>query len=158
MASAIRRGKTQRGSIAVLAKPKAVEELYDLEADPDEVHNLADSPEHRDVLARMREAHAATGSTQIKDVGFLSEWEMHERSKGTTPYEMGHDPKAYDFDAVFAAANKATSRKTEDLSTIARLLSEKDSGVRYWGAIGLLTQGKAGVAAGHEALVGRARG
>ena len=66
---------------------------------------------------------------------------------------MGHDPKAYDFDAVFAAANKATSRKTEDLSTIARLLSEKDSGVRYWGAIGLLTQGKAGVAAGHEALV-----
>jgi arylsulfatase A-like enzyme len=36
---------------------KPVEELYDVDADPDEVVNLAGSPAHADVLARMRQAH-----------------------------------------------------------------------------------------------------
>ena len=37
-------------------QPKPPEELYDLQNDPDEVHNLAGSPEHREVLERMRKA------------------------------------------------------------------------------------------------------
>ncbi len=35
---------------------KPAEELYDLQNDPDEVDNLADSPQHQEVLARMRAA------------------------------------------------------------------------------------------------------
>jgi arylsulfatase A-like enzyme len=145
-------GKLNAAQSRFWQQPKEAEELYDLSADRDEVTNLADSLEHRDELERMRKA-LRDWEHRIKDVGFLSEWEMLDRSKGATPYEMGHDPKAYDFDAVFAAANRATTLKTEDLPTIVRLLSEKDSAVRYWGAIGLLAQGKAGVAAGHEALI-----
>ncbi len=137
---------------AAFWQPKAVEELYDLQADPDEVHNLADSLEHREVLMRMREAQEAW-EKRIKDVDFLSEWEMHERAKGSSPYEVGHDLKKYDFDAIFAAANLASSMKAENLPAIVKLLESEDSGVRYWGAVGLLSQGKAGVAAGREELV-----
>ena len=131
---------------------KSSEELYDLEADPDEVHNLANSPDHADILARMRKAHR-DWEHAIKDVSFLSEWEMHKRSKGTTPYQLGHDPKRYNFDAIFAAAELASSLDTTKLPEIVNLLNDKDSAVRYWGAIGLLTREQTGVNAGHDALV-----
>ncbi len=42
-------------------KPKPPEELYDLTSDPDEVHNLAASPEHQQIKARLRSGAAATG-------------------------------------------------------------------------------------------------
>jgi arylsulfatase A-like enzyme len=133
-------------------QPKPVEELYDLRADPDEVENLAGSTAHTEVLARMRDAHRKW-EKQIKDVAFLSEWEMHARSKGTSPYEIGHDPHRYDFDAVFAAASTASSMKASDLPTIAKLLKSGDAAIRYWGAVGLLSQEKNGIRARREQLV-----
>lgn len=136
---------------AAFWQPKAVEELYDFKADPDEVHNLANLPEHHDALVRMREAQEKW-EKRIKDVDFLSEWEMHARSKGSSPYEVGHDPKKYDFDAIFAAANVASSMKMSDLPAIAQLLKSNDAGVRYWGAVGLLSQGKDGMKAGGKQL------
>jgi uncharacterized sulfatase len=134
-------------------KPKRPEELYDLKADPDEVHNLCDSPDHQAVLTRMRDAHREW-EARVKDVDLLSEWEMRARSKGSTPYGMGHDPQKYDFGAVFSAAELATSLRTSDLPKLASLLkNDKDSAVRYWAAIGLLAQNEAGVEAAHDALV-----
>ncbi len=131
---------------------KPAEELYDLATDPDEVHNLADSPDHQEVLKKMRAAHQAW-EKEIRDVGFLPEAEIHSRSEGSSPYEVGHDPAKYDFDAIFAAANLATSLKKEDLPEIVKLLGSPDSAVRYWGAIGLLCHEEAGVAAGRDALL-----
>jgi arylsulfatase A-like enzyme len=133
-------------------QPKAVEELYDLKADPDEVHNLAKLDQHQEVLAHMRDAQQQW-EKRIKDVGLLSEWEFRERSKKSSPYEMGHDPKQFDCDAILAAANMASSMQADDLPKIVKLLDSADPGVRYWGAIGLLAQQKAGVTAGYDQLV-----
>ena len=132
-------------------KTKPPEELYDLQEDPDEVNNLVKSKKHAKILAEMRKAHT-DHVTKIRDVGFLPEGEIHSRSKGSTPYEMGQDDKKYPFEKIRAAADMASSMSKGDLPKIAKLLEDKDSAVRYWGALGLLMQEKAGVKHGKDAL------
>ncbi|MCA9248247.1 MAG: sulfatase, partial [Planctomycetales bacterium] len=69
---------------------KPAEELYDLSTDPDEVTNLVDSADHQAKLQELRQA-LREWQFSIRDLGFLPEGEIHSRSAGTTPYEMGHD-------------------------------------------------------------------
>ena len=123
-----------------------------MQADPDEIHNLAGSPDHAGVLTRMRDAHRAW-EVEIKDLGFLSEWEMHERSKGATPYELGLDSSRYDFNAIFQAAEAASAIADNSLDSLISSLGDNDRAVRYWAAIGLLAREKPGVEAAHDALV-----
>ncbi|GAB6164089.1 sulfatase [Thermostilla marina] len=47
-------GKLNAAQQLLLAERKPDEELYDLQADPFELHNLADSPEYREVLDDLR--------------------------------------------------------------------------------------------------------
>jgi len=130
---------------------KPAEELYDLETDRDEVNNLVASPDHAAVLERLRAAHV-DWEKEIRDVGFLPEAEIHARGTGSTPYEMGQDADRYDFEAVFAAAQLASSRKAEDLPALVALLESPDSGVRYWAATGLLIHGQRGYEAAQASL------
>lgn len=130
---------------------KPAEELYDLQNDRDEVVNLVDAPEHAAVLAKLRAAHEAW-EHEIRDIGFLPEAEIHARAAGSTPYEVARESAKYDFDAVFAAAKLASSRKAEDVPDLVALLEHRDSGVRYWGATGLLIHGEKGFEAGAPAL------
>jgi len=131
---------------------KPTEELYDLKNDPDEVNNLVGSEEHREILEKMRAAHESW-EHEIRDVGFLPEAEIHARSEGATPYEMGRDPEQYDFESVFAAAQLASSQEAVNIPATVSLLDDEDSAVRYWGATGLLIFGEEGVEAGRDELV-----
>jgi uncharacterized sulfatase len=100
----------------------------------------------------MRQAHRQW-SARIRDVGFLPEFEIAERSRGRTPYELGQDADRYNFEAIFAAAELATSLDDAKVHDVAELLSHRDSGVRYWGTIGLLARGQAGFDAAREPLL-----
>ena len=131
---------------------KPPEELYDLEEDPDEVHNLADSPEHREVLQRMRAAQQAW-AVRIRDVGFLPEEEIHTRSTGSTPYEMGHDDAKYPMKKIMAAAELAASGKAEVLPELKKALEDEDGAVRYWAVQGILMRGDDGVASARDELL-----
>ena len=133
-------------------KTKPAEELYDLQKDPDEVMNLAKSSEHAAILKKMRSAHLSH-IRKIRDIGFLPEGEIHSRAKGSTPYEIARDSKKYPFEKILAAAELATSLKKKDLPKIADLLTDNDSAVRYWGAIGLLTHKKSGTKAFAKELI-----
>ena len=66
---------------------------------------------------------------------------------------MGHDDKKYPFKKIHAAADMASSMQSKDLLAITKLLGDEDSAVRYWGAMGLLMQEKAGVKKGHAKLL-----
>ncbi|MBI1374483.1 MAG: sulfatase-like hydrolase/transferase [Phycisphaera sp.] len=116
---------------------KPAEELYDLKNDIDEIHNLAGSADHADVLKRMR---AALDKQLIewRDLGFLSEDEMQRRSVKDTPRTMGLDPKRYDIERIKAMADVAQSLDSKAVTQLITALDDKDSGVRYWGAMGLL--------------------
>jgi uncharacterized sulfatase len=132
-------------------QPKPPEELYDLCTDPDEVHNLAGSPDHQRVLHRMRRAHQDM-TRAIRDVGFLPEGEIHTRSAGTTPYEMGHDPQRYPLRAIVGMANLASSLEPRALPKLVKGLRDPDSAVRYWAAQGILMRGSNAVTTSREAL------
>jgi len=129
---------------------KPPEELYDLQNDRDEVNNLASSSEHKTTLERFRKAHMEHEVT-VRDVGLLPEAEFQARAKGSTPYEMGHDPKRYPLERVLAAAQLASSLQG-GVSGLVKAMEDPDSGVRYWGAMGALMRGEAAVKAMHGAL------
>lgn len=130
---------------------KPAEELYDLQADPDEVNNLVGSAQHQAILKELQGA-LANWCKEIHDVGFLPEGEIHSRSKGMTPYEMARNEKLYPFDKIFAAADLATRRGKGDLEQLKKLLQDSDSAVRYWGAIGILNRGQPTVQAASKEL------
>ncbi len=127
-------------------EPKPAEELYDLQQDPDEVNNLASSAVHKPILERMRKANREL-AFEVRDVGFLPEPEIHSRSKGSTPYEMGHDPKKYPARRVQNIADIATSSPKTSQRELLAGLKDSDSAVRYWAATGFLIAGKELVAA-----------
>jgi uncharacterized sulfatase len=140
---------------------KPPEELYDLQNDPDEVRNLANSAEHQTVLGELRQAlHAHLLAT--RDVGFLPEAEMHRRAAGSTPYELGHVTSKYPLDRVLAMAELASSQPTDvaasrqsaeaALPKLKDGLKDGDSGVRYWAALGLAMRDAAVVNAAREEL------
>jgi uncharacterized sulfatase len=128
----------------VFWEPRPPEELYDLRSDRDEVKNLAQSPEHQDVLRRLRQAER-DWVLRVHDVGFLPEGEIHTRSQGSTPYEMGHDNGKYHLKNIFNDAELASSLKPEALPELKALLRDRDSAARWWAAQGLLMRGKAAV-------------
>lgn len=123
---------------------KVAEELYDLQADRDEVNNLAASPAHQDTLKRMRAA-LDIWLLSIRDVGFLPEDEIHGRAQGSTPYEVGHAEAKYPFKRVYSMACLASSLQMEAIPDLKQGLADSDSAVRYWAALGFLMHGQKAV-------------
>jgi uncharacterized sulfatase len=65
-------GKLKGAELQYFEPAKPLEELYDTEADPHEVHNLAGDPKYRDVLTRLRQAHL-DWARETGDVGLIPE-------------------------------------------------------------------------------------
>lgn len=130
---------------------KPAEELYDIQADPDEVRNLAGAPECQAVLQELRKVQQEH-AFRIRDVGFLPESEIHLRSKGTTPYETGHDPAKYPLEKIMAMAETASSLKTDVLAQLKDGLKDKDAAVRYWAVLGFVMRGASAVGPVREEL------
>ncbi|MCZ6677672.1 MAG: sulfatase-like hydrolase/transferase [Candidatus Poribacteria bacterium] len=68
-------GKLSGPQRIMFRHPRPVEELYDLDADPYEIHNLASDSTHRETLLRMREALEAWRD-EFGDMGEIPEAQM----------------------------------------------------------------------------------
>ncbi len=133
-------------------KTKPAEELYDLQTDRDEIHNLAAVPEHRAVLDKLRAA-LRENEVRIRDVGLLPEGEMHRLSAGGSPYDFAHDAARFDFAELYDIADRASSLAPEATPALTTALTDKGAGVRCWAALGLLMRGKDAVKAAHDGLI-----
>ncbi|TVP52555.1 MAG: DUF229 domain-containing protein [Mongoliibacter sp.] len=69
------KGELTDGAAYIFMKTKPLEELYDLMSDPDEIHNLAESPEHQVKLKELRKALSAW-QLQVGDLGFVPEYDL----------------------------------------------------------------------------------
>lgn len=119
---------------AAFFKSKQAEELYDIEADPHNINNLAGLPAYRKVIEEMRKANH-DWQLEIKDAGFIPESMMVEISKKSTVFEYGQTGK-YPLERIIETAEMASSGNTRYLNEIIRRLNDNDPVVRYWAAIG----------------------
>ena len=108
---------------------KPTEELYDLEADPDNVKNLAGRPEHRKTLDRMRAA-LRQHTLQINDNGFLPEGSAIEG------YDASRRPGAYPLERVFEMATLASDRDPRNLPRLIAALEDASEPIRWWATQG----------------------
>ena len=152
--------------------PKPPEELFDLQSDPDEVKNLVELYDLRndeakdrpgwkehwvilDRLSRAQQKHAE----RIRDIGVVPEGERLERSKGSSPYDFGKS-REYSFGNIFHAASAAATcvRVTKESQPayqtwLTKSLTDSESVVRYWAALGILMRGKPALDASHDAVL-----
>ncbi|MGB2806304.1 MAG: sulfatase-like hydrolase/transferase, partial [Sedimentisphaerales bacterium] len=116
---------------------KPLEELYDTLADPHEIHNLADSAQHRHILERMRKVHRKWMADSF-DIGLLPEGQMHIQAEGSTPYKIARDPGKYPQQRILEVA-ELVNKGPAVLPKLIELLEDSDAGVRYWAAVAIST-------------------
>ena len=121
---------------SIFWETKPVEELYDTENDPWEVNNLAKDPEYQDVLRRMRKANKDWVSN-INDVGFIPEADRIDRAGDTPLYDYMRSGKVEN-DRIIDAAEIATTGDEINLAKLQEFLTDSESAIRYWGAVGML--------------------
>jgi len=119
---------------AAFWKPKPSEELYDTEADPHNVHNLAGQEAYKKVLIRLRKENRKW-MLQGKDIGFIPEPMMLEIAKKQSLYDYAHSDQ-YPLEWIMETAELASSKDPVALPTLKKRLTDKNPVVRYWAATG----------------------
>lgn len=116
---------------------KPVEELYDVAADPDEVHNLADDPQFASTLEEMRRAHLAW-VRETKDLGLIPEPILLERQElFGSQYATLRQPGAEAISVQLAETAALASSGIEGIDQLIAAGESTDSAIRYWSATGI---------------------
>jgi uncharacterized sulfatase len=140
---------------------KPAEELYDLQADPWETQNLAQSAFHSDVKRRLRGAQHEW-LVRTRDLGFIPEAERLAVSGGGSPKDAFAADAVYPIADVLAIADKAAGKmppepplekanqehrlvESKVAEQLREALSAPNAIVRYWAVMGHLIRGKAAI-------------
>lgn len=144
-------GKTN-GITGRFFQPKPTEELYDTWHDGHSIRNLATDSKYQNILCDMREK-LRTWQLEHFDAGLLPESEMVNRAaqNGLTIYEMIRNAELYPLEQLLDACDTALHDEQQvDLDRLVEMVRDPDSGIRYWGCVGLFRLGMG--ARGQKAL------
>ncbi|MCL4201978.1 MAG: sulfatase-like hydrolase/transferase [Pirellulaceae bacterium] len=135
-------GQLNADQLTYAAPRRAIEELYDTQADPHQLHNLAERAEHREQLERMQ-SELIRWMTDSRDAGFLTEPQVWQRiAPNSTPREMARNTMLYPWSDLLRTADLVG--RSGALDEQVKLLAHDDDGVRYWAAVGLHAAATAG--------------
>jgi uncharacterized sulfatase len=132
------------------APSKPVEELYDTDADPHEVNNLAGDPKYKAELERMRQAQQIW-SAETGDVGLVPESIITDlEAELGSPYAILRSKEgkaiANELPRIAATASDGLTALPE----LRKALKHDNATIRYWGATGIGNIGKEAAAAESE--------
>jgi len=136
-------GKLDGPAAIFMARSKPTEELYDVKADPWEIQNLAERPEHQETLNRLRDEHERWRK-EILDLGFPPESELRTRFGDEPPYDaVRRDPSFFPFDRIASTADLAIERNPKHLDELSQRAEDPDPAVRWWALEGFAMLGPA---------------
>lgn len=118
---------------------RPAEYLFDIKNDCWESNNLAEKPEFKEVLTKMRK-QLDKEMLESRDVHFLPEYEIGLISENETPYEYRLDNNKYPFEEIYAVALLSGKRGAEITQQQIAHLNSENKIVRYWAILGLRSQ------------------
>ncbi|MDO8545475.1 MAG: sulfatase [Opitutaceae bacterium] len=118
-------------------RPKPVEQLFDCDADPDNVKNLAEDPAFREVLERFRVANRAH-LLRIRDTGFMPEPFLRDLSGQGSPFDIGHDDKLYPIARILDVIDRLQLPASPLEADLEAALDDLVPAIRFWGVMAAL--------------------
>ena len=129
------KGEMPPAAALFLAPQKPVEELYDLEADPHEIRNLAGEKKYAKNLKKLREAHMQW-VRETGDLGLLPEAEIEIREKAAGA-RFNILKGKNELNAQLGNAAAMASSGVYALPSMLQSMQHPDAAVRYWAATGV---------------------
>ncbi len=112
-------------------EPKSVEALYDLDADPDEVANLADQPKYANQLSRMR-ARLSDRLKAMPDLSFIPEALLVTEMADPVGFGRRNQQR---LSQLIDTANLALLPFEDAQPKLQRSLASEDPWIRYWALV-----------------------
>ncbi len=120
-------------------QPRAIEQLFDCEADPHQVQNLAGDPKYAKVLLKLR-GRLQSRLKQMPDLSFYAESFLTENAM-EHPVEFGQEHKQ-EIEMLLETADLALQTFANAKPALLRALASTRPAVRYWAATVCTTFGK----------------
>ncbi len=120
-------------------QPRPVEELFDLQSDPDETANVVDDPDYRMIAESMRTA-TRQWMIRIGDIGIVPEAMMHQLADGQSPralYEARPESWAYYVDTAWQAVENWRACSRASVAPLLGHVGDASPVIDYWVTRGL---------------------
>jgi arylsulfatase A-like enzyme len=127
-------GKLDPIQARVLVPTRPVEELYDLENDPQEINNLADSPQHGNTLKRMG-AILMKHMLETNDMGLIPEPELEVLAKDVqSRFDILRQKENTETLKQILSLAELRRKNLTDTGDMVAALQDKRPSVRWWAA------------------------